>query len=83
VGNIQIWAYWSNSRRYNGNGIPPDIQTKLFDPFFTTKAVGKGTGLGLFVCYQIIVSKHGGQLWCDTIPEHGTKFIIQIPAYQG
>ncbi|MBW4509453.1 MAG: GHKL domain-containing protein [Scytonematopsis contorta HA4267-MV1] len=64
----------------NGNGIPLDIQTKLFDPFFTTKAVGQGTGLGLFVSYQIIVSKHGGQLLCDSTLGYGTKFIIQIPA---
>jgi two-component system, NtrC family, sensor kinase len=64
----------------NGNGIPLDIQTKLFDPFFTTKAVGQGTGLGLFVSYQIIVSKHSGQLLCDSVLGHGTKFIIQIPA---
>lgn len=63
----------------NGNGISQDIQKKLFDPFFTTKPVGKGTGLGLSISYQIIVEKHRGRLWCDSIPGQGTKFVIEIP----
>jgi two-component system NtrC family sensor kinase len=37
------------------------VKQKIFDPFFTTKAVGKGTGLGLGICYQII-QKHAGTI---------------------
>ncbi|HEY9883904.1 MAG TPA: GAF domain-containing protein, partial [Thermosynechococcaceae cyanobacterium] len=62
----------------NGRGIAEDIQAKLFDPFFTTKPMGKGTGLGLFISYQI-VEKHGGQLICQSQPEQGTAFIIKLP----
>ncbi len=62
----------------NGPGIPEDIQSRLFDPFFTTKPVGKGTGLGLSISYQIIVEKHGGNLWCHSIPGKGTAFHIKI-----
>jgi len=62
----------------NGRGIAEDIQAKLFDPFFTTKPMGKGTGLGLFISYQI-VEKHGGQLICESQPEQGTAFIIKLP----
>ncbi|WP_334996676.1 MASE1 domain-containing protein [Nostoc sp.] len=63
----------------NGIGIPEEICSKLFDPFFTTKPVGKGAGLGLFMSYQIVTQKHGGNLWCDSTPGQGTKFVIEIP----
>ena len=66
----------------NGSGIPFSIQSKLFDPFFTTKQVGKGTGLGLSISYQIIVDKHHGKLSCNSSPETGTEFIIEIPINQ-
>ncbi|RCJ39847.1 histidine kinase [Nostoc punctiforme NIES-2108] len=63
----------------NGIGIPEEIRSKLFDPFFTTKPVGKGTGLGLFMSYQIVTDKHGGNLWCESTLGEGTKFVIEIP----
>ncbi|MHC5717604.1 MAG: MASE1 domain-containing protein [Nostoc sp.] len=63
----------------NGIGISEEIRSKLFDPFFTTKPVGKGTGLGLFISYQIVTEKHGGNLWCDSTLGQGTKFVIEIP----
>ena len=66
----------------NGPGIEEEVQSKLFEPFFTTKAVGKGTGLGLSISYQIIVEKHGGKLYCQSIPGEGTEFIIEIPIQQ-
>jgi PAS domain S-box-containing protein len=66
----------------NGLGIDEQVQSKLFDPFFTTKPVGKGTGLGLFVSYQI-VEKHGGQLSCFSTPGQGAEFVIKIPMNRG
>jgi PAS domain S-box-containing protein len=63
----------------NGSSIPKSIQKKIFDPFFTTKSVGKGTGMGLSISYQIITEKHGGTLECISEPEIGTTFIIKIP----
>lgn len=63
----------------NGIGIPEDVKHRIFDPFFTTKPVGKGTGMGMSISYQIITEKHGGQLFCHSIPGQGTEFAIQIP----
>ena len=66
----------------NGGGIPEAIKQRLFDPFFTTKPIGKGTGMGLSISYQIVTEKHQGQLACISSPEKGTQFIITIPIYQ-
>jgi light-regulated signal transduction histidine kinase (bacteriophytochrome) len=63
----------------NGPGMPEVTKARIFDPFFTTKPVGKGTGLGLSISYQIIVEKHGGILKCDSQPDVGTQFRIEIP----
>jgi len=63
----------------NGFGMKNEIKRRIFDPFFTTKPVGKGTGMGLSICHQIVVEKHGGQLECISTPGKGTEFILQIP----
>ena len=61
-----------------GIGIPQENLTKIFDPFFTTKDVGRGTGLGLAVCYGI-VSEHGGRLDVRSAVGVGTTFTISLP----
>jgi two-component system NtrC family sensor kinase len=61
-----------------GVGIQPENLTKIFDPFFTTKDVGRGTGLGLAVCYGI-VSEHGGRLDVRSNVGVGTTFTISLP----
>lgn len=66
----------------NGNGVPEKIKHRLFDPFFTTKAVGKGTGLGMSISYQIITEKHNGSLRCHSVAGQGAEFIIEIPIRQ-
>jgi len=66
----------------NGKGIPQSIQQRIFDPFFTTKPVGKGTGMGMSISYQIITEKHGGKLECFSSEGQGTEFVIQIPTHQ-
>jgi signal transduction histidine kinase len=56
-----------------------DVQQKLFEPFFTTKAVGKGTGMGLAICYQIIVEKHKGTIEVNSALNKGTEFCLTLP----
>ncbi|OYE02651.1 transcriptional regulator [Nostoc sp. 'Peltigera membranacea cyanobiont' 232] len=65
----------------NGLGMTEEVRKRLFDPFFTTKAVGKGTGMGLSISYQIVVKKHGGKIQCISAPGEGAEFVIMIPLH--
>lgn len=66
----------------NGIGIPEHVKRRIHDPFFTTKPVGKGTGLGMSISYQIIVERHHGKLSCISTPGQCTRFMIEIPIEQ-
>ncbi|MDZ8261451.1 response regulator [Nostoc sp. ChiQUE01b] len=66
----------------NGLGIEESLRSRLFDPFFTTKPVGKGSGLGLSISYQIIVQKHRGNISCNPSVGKGAEFVIEIPIEQ-
>jgi PAS domain S-box-containing protein len=63
----------------NGPGIPEAVRKRIFDPFFTTKPVGKGTGMGMSISYQIVTEKHGGTIQCFSAPGKGAEFVIEIP----
>ena len=62
----------------NGPGIPESIRQDIFKPFFTTKEVGKGTGLGLYICHEII-QRHGGTITIEKPDGEGTKFVVKLP----
>ena len=71
---------WAEIRiRDTGKGIPPEIQARIFDPFFTTKEVGRGTGQGLAISHDIVVAKHGGELYFESETGVGTAFVIRLP----
>ena len=61
-----------------GSGIAEENLAKLFEPFFTTKEAGKGTGLGLIICHDII-QRHHGTMEVDTTLGIGTSFTIKLP----
>ena len=62
----------------DGPGIPEAHRERLFEPFFTTKPVGEGTGLGLYVSYEI-VSSHGGRIEVHSEDGSGTCFEVRLP----
>ncbi|TAN79716.1 MAG: PAS domain S-box protein [Magnetospirillum sp.] len=63
----------------NGTGVSPMIRERIFDPFFTTKEVGKGTGQGLAICRDVVVSKHGGSMEVADNDGGGAVFIVRLP----
>jgi signal transduction histidine kinase len=64
--------------RDDGEGIPEEIRARVFEPFFSTKGVRRGTGLGLWVCQEIIRS-HGGQIHINSKVGKGTTFLVGLP----
>lgn len=62
----------------DGPGIPAAIRGKIYDPFFTTKPQGVGTGLGLWITYNI-VKEHEGRIDLDTEVGRGTRFTVTLP----
>lgn len=64
----------------SGPGIPLDQQKYIFNPFFTTKHTG--TGLGLAISHRI-VSRHGGLISFESIPDVGTTFTVELPVAPG
>jgi len=65
----------------NGIGIDDSIKNKIFDPFFTTKKPNEGTGLGLYLCYNI-VKIHKGIISLEQREDGKTTFAIKLPRYQ-
>ncbi len=82
-GKLYIKTYTKNDKiiievKDTGIGIKQEYINKIFDPFFTTKPESKGTGLGLFITYNI-VKKTGASINCYSQENKGTTFTIKIP----
>jgi PAS domain S-box-containing protein len=77
VRDAEIWIEITDT----GKGMSPEVVSRIFDPFFTTKPVGKGTGLGLAVSYNI-VEKHHGRIEVESTPGAGTTFRVWLPVRQ-
>ncbi len=62
----------------NGTGMTEEQIAHAFEPFYTTKEPGEGTGLGLWISYQV-VQRHEGSIRIDSREGEGAKFIIELP----
>ncbi len=69
--------------RDNGCGMEPSLLNKIFEPFFTTKEVGRGSGQGLSIAYNIITEAHAGELRVESELGKGSSFIVRLPLYPG
>lgn len=65
----------------NAGGIPDDVIDRVFDPYFTTKAVGKGSGIGLFMSKTIIEKHMGGSLTVSNV-DGGAEFRVEVETVQ-
>ncbi len=64
-----------------GQGIADELMPRLFEPFVTSKPAGKGTGLGLPICHDIMLS-HGGEIRAENRPGGGACFTLILPIHQ-
>jgi PAS domain S-box-containing protein len=63
----------------NGTGMSDDVRARIFEPFFTTKDVGRGTGQGLAIVYDLVVAKHGGTIDVESELGAGSTFVVRLP----
>ena len=65
----------------NGEGMLESVRKRVFEPFFTTRNVGEGSGLGLSICYTIIVENHHGSISVQSYNGLGTTVLINLPIF--
>lgn len=83
-GNIKVKSYSDDESIIlqisdTGCGMPRNVMERAFDPFFTTKKIGKGTGQGLAIAYNVIVNMHDGSIALDSKENVGTTVTIKLP----
>lgn len=66
----------------DGKGIDPEVLPRIFEPFFTTNRSGGGSGLGLYILYNLVTGRLGGTVDCHSQPGQGTAFRIEIPLHK-
>ena len=65
----------------NGGGMSEEVQKKIFTYGFTTKGLGRGSGMGLYIC-RYIIELHGGDMRVKSRLGAGTTFTLTLPVYE-
>ena len=63
----------------DGTGMNKEQLAKIFEPFFTTNRHHGGSGLGLYICYNLVTASLDGTIQCNSSPGNGVRFHIRIP----
>jgi len=63
----------------DGSGVPPALHEKIFEPFFTTRRGSGGTGIGLYLVYNLVTHSLNGSISVESRVGAGTTFIVRIP----
>ena len=63
----------------NGKGMDAAHLSRIFEPFYTTRRGQGGSGLGLYICYNIVTTQLGGTINCQSQPEAGCRFVMKFP----
>lgn len=63
----------------SGQGMDEEVRSKIFEPFYTTARGTGGSGLGLFICYNLVTAALKGSINCDSEPGAGSRFDIRFP----
>lgn len=86
-GQIEVSAHTNSDNHVfieffdNGKGIEERNKDKVLEPFYTTKPPGSGTGLGLYLSYEII-KQHNGKVSIESDKGEFAKFIVELPIAQ-
>ena len=64
----------------NGVGMPPEVSEHIFEPFFTTQHGTGRQGLGLYLCYNVVISRLFGTIDCTSTAGAGTSIQVRVPA---
>ena len=64
----------------NGVGMSVEHLARVFEPFYTTRRGQGGSGLGLYICYNIVTATLGGSIHCASTPGNGCQFDVRLPA---
>jgi signal transduction histidine kinase len=85
AGKITLQAACSDGNLHlvfsdDGRGIAPEVLGHIFEPFYTTRRGAGGSGLGLYICYNIVATQLGGSIQCRSVLQQGCRFDIRFPA---
>ncbi len=84
AGQIQLVAQLQENHLHldysdSGKGIASENLAKIFEPFFTTHRAHGGSGLGMYICYNLVTTQLQGTITCDSVLGNGVKFTIIFP----